>query len=147
MQSVTRAIVLLKVFSSSYPISPKLRSTAQRVTQATQETIFFLQASSFAPPPSARPSTPAFAAGLGLGLGGANSAMSMDAGDGHLRAGSSLSRSRSAAVAGVPLSASAAGPAPIPGTPRDVPWSAMPGQTFKSAEHSSLIGRTGAQMI
>ncbi|KEP55298.1 RAM signaling pathway protein [Rhizoctonia solani 123E] len=139
-KSVTRAIVLLRNFSSSYPISPSLRGTAQRVTQATQETIFFLQASSFAPPPSARPTTPAFSGGLGLGVG--------DAGDGHLRAGFSLSRSRSAAVGGVaPVSS---GPTPIPGTPRDVPWSAMPGQSFKNDEPMlmpSLIGRTGAQMI
>ncbi|CAE6452816.1 unnamed protein product, partial [Rhizoctonia solani] len=46
-KNVTRAIVLLRSFSSSYPISPSLRGTAQRVTQATQEMIFFLQASSF----------------------------------------------------------------------------------------------------
>ncbi|CAE6414411.1 unnamed protein product [Rhizoctonia solani] len=142
-KSVTRAIVLLRAFSSAYPISPSLRSSAQRVTQATQETIFFLQASSFAPPPSARPTTPAFAGGLGLGVA--------DVGDGHLRAGSSLSRSRSAAVGGVTLSQSS-GPTPIPGTPRDVPWSAMPGQSFKNDEpmtmhHPTLIGRTGAQMI
>ncbi|KAH7340868.1 RAM signaling pathway protein-domain-containing protein [Rhizoctonia solani] len=141
-KSVTRAIVLLRNFSSAYPISPPLRGAAQRVTQATQETIFFLQASSFAPPPSARPTTPGFGAGLGLGVG--------DPGDGHLRAGSSLSRSRSAAVGAVTPSLSS-GPTPIPGTPRDVPWSAMPGQSFKNDEPmvmaTSLIGRTGAQMI
>ncbi|KAF8758982.1 RAM signaling pathway protein [Rhizoctonia solani] len=142
-KTVTRAIVLLRTFSSAYPISPSLRNSAQRVTQATQETIFFLQASSFAPPPSARPTTPAFAGGLGLGIS--------EAGEGHIRAGSSLSRSRSAAVGGVAPSQSS-GPTPIPGTPRDVPWSAMPGQSFKSDEHMTvhhptLIGRTGAQMI
>ncbi|KAJ1309775.1 hypothetical protein OPQ81_006541 [Rhizoctonia solani] len=140
-KSVTRAIVLLKNFANSYPISLPLRGAAQRVTQATQETIFFLQASSFAPPPSARPTTPAFAVGLGLGVA--------DTGDAHSRAGASLFRNRSAAV-GVTPSASS-GPTPIPGTPREVPWSAMPGQSFKSDEPmtvpTSLIGRTGAQMI
>ncbi|CAE7168562.1 unnamed protein product [Rhizoctonia solani] len=132
-KNVTHAIVLLRNFSSSYSISPSLRSTAQRVTQATQEMIFYLRGSSFAPPPSARPTTPAFAGGLGLGVGDN---------------GFFLSRSRSAAVGGVVASS---GPTPTPGTPRDVPWSAMPGQSFKKDEpmvmSTSLIGRTGAQMI
>ncbi|CAE6449041.1 unnamed protein product [Rhizoctonia solani] len=132
-KTVTRAIILLRSFSGAYPISPSLRGTAQRVTQATQDMICYLQASSFAPPPSAQPTTPAFAGGLGLGVGNAG-------------AGPSLSRSRSAGVAPSPAS----GLTPIPGTPRDVPWSAMPGQSFKKDEPmmaTSLIGRTGAQMI
>ncbi|KAG8709983.1 hypothetical protein FRC08_017786, partial [Ceratobasidium sp. 394] len=138
---VTRTIMLLKSFSNSYVISPKLRTTAGRLTQATQEMIFFLQGSSFAPPLSARPTSPAFTLGLGLGIGGANSNP-----DGHARAGPSLGRSRSAAVGMVPAPLNGAGVAPVPGTPREVPWSAMPGQSFRGAEHP-LIGRTGAQMI
>jgi hypothetical protein len=138
--------MLLRAFSNTYTISPKLRTTAGRLTQATQETIFFLQASSFAPPPSARPSSPAFAVGLGLGLGGTSSNLNPDGGDGHLRAGSALGRSRSAAVGGVLQPSNGVSAAPIPGTPREMPWSAMPGQTFRGAEHP-IVGRTGAQMI
>ncbi|KAG8763665.1 RAM signaling network component [Ceratobasidium sp. 423] len=131
-KTVTRAIILLRSFSGAYPISSSLRGTAQRVTQATQDMICYLQASSFAPPPSAQPTTPAFAGGLGLGVSNAG-------------VGSSLSRSRSAGVSPSPAS----GVTPTPGTPRDVPWSAMPGQSFKNDEPMmpSLIGRTGAQMI
>ncbi|KAG9126665.1 hypothetical protein FRC07_002538 [Ceratobasidium sp. 392] len=141
---VTRTVMLLRTFSNSHVIPPKLRTTAGRLTQATQEMIFFLQGSSFAPPLSARPTSPAFTMGLGLGINGASSTLSPDAIDGHSRAAPVLGRSRSAAV-GVPTS-NGIHAALAPGTPREVPWSAMPGQSFRGAEHP-LIGRTGAQMI
>ncbi|QRV85881.1 leucine-rich repeat-containing protein sog2 [Ceratobasidium sp. AG-Ba] len=135
---VTKTIMLLRTFANSYTISPKLRTTAGRLTQATQETIFFLQGSSFAPPLSARPTSPSFSVGLGLGFNPTSSNLNTDANaDSYLRAGSALGRSRSAAVV----------PVPPASAPRDVPWSAMPGQSFRGAEHPPLIGRTGAQMI
>ncbi|KAG9102663.1 RAM signaling network component [Ceratobasidium sp. 370] len=142
---VNRTIRLFRAFSNSYVISPKLRTTAGRLTQATQEMIFFLQGSSFAPPLSARPTSPAFTPGLGLGIGVASSNLNPDA-DGHSRVGLSLGRSRSAAVGTVHAPLNGASAAPVPGTPREVPWSAMPGQSFRGVEHP-LIGRTGAQMI
>ncbi|KAG8748316.1 RAM signaling network component [Ceratobasidium sp. 414] len=143
---VARTIMVLRTFSNSYVISPRLRTTAGRLTQATQEMIFLLQGSSFAPPPSARPTSPAFTVGLGLGIGGAISNLNPDAVDGYSRIGSALGRSRSAAVGMAPVYSNGAGAAPVPGTPREMPWSAMPGQSFRVAEHP-LIGRTGAQMI
>ncbi|KAG8683419.1 hypothetical protein FRC09_016090 [Ceratobasidium sp. 395] len=143
---VTRTALLIKTFSNSHVVPQKVRTTTGRLTQATQEMIFFLQGSSFAPPLSARPTSPAFTTGLGLGITGASSNLSTDTMDGHLQAKPNLGRSRSAAVGVVPTHSNGISLAPVPGTPREVPWSAMPGQSFRGAEHP-LIERTGAQMI
>ena len=110
-QSVVSVSTILKAFSVSHPFSAILRSNIARLTQTTQDFAILLQVSSFSPAPTPGPYSPP-TGGMPLTLSKLSSA--------------GLSRSRSAQAAQSPSNAQ-----PKSGELKDVPWSALPHQTFK----------------
>lgn len=108
---VTQVSTELKAFGQSYALPMAIRSTAANLAKSTTDIAVLLHGSSYSSSGGSRAFSPAPFATEGQ---------------------ASLSRSRSAQPAGTFK------PPPIP-APKEVPWSAMPHQTFKlPTSHSGL---------
>ncbi|KAF8580905.1 hypothetical protein K439DRAFT_1414926 [Ramaria rubella] len=111
VKAVVSVLTILKAYSVSHPFSAILRSNIAKLTQSTQDFAILLQVSSFSPAPTPAP--------YSLVTGGLPSMPS------KLSSGG-ISRSRSAQASQTPSSIK-----PKSGELREVPWSALPHQTFK----------------